>query len=567
MGVKFFFKWFKETFSHHITTIHTSTPVKLPQIDNLMLDLNGIFHRCAQKVFKYGSYKPLYLPLKPLSAGLYTKKQTDVFKEICFEIDKLVRIINPTTRVVLCIDGTAPVSKQNQQRQRRFLAVKQRDKEQVFDSCCISPGSVFMDYLSKYIDWYLRKQISEDENWKHLEVIFSNEKVPGEGEHTLLEYIRRYGKPDESFCINGVDADLIMLTLSTHHPKMFILRDDMYSDDKYHFIDVSSSEKEIAELLEWPTGKEYNEIYGVNDFVFICYLVGNDFLPHIPTVEILLDGIEMMIDIYKIVGEKFGHLTMKNERGEIRFVKESLCVFFKILGDYEQDSLQTKLLEKNEFFEDKLLEQYSVRNGDEYIVDITGYRKQYYSENFNTDNFSLEYLSQEYLEGLQWVLSYYTKGVPNWRWRFPFHYAPFASTLAQHIHTFKFPYYPVTQPIVPFVQLLCILPPESANLLPEPLNKLLKSEKFKKFCPDDFKVDISGKKFDWEGTVVLPMIDYTFVEDEYKRLLGEINERELRRNILGKVLRYTRDSSGIFTTFKSYYGDIESCVKISVFRL
>ena len=39
-----------------------------------------------------------------------------------------------------------------------------------------------MDHFSKYIDWYIRKQISENPLWKNLEIIFSNEKVAGEGE-------------------------------------------------------------------------------------------------------------------------------------------------------------------------------------------------------------------------------------------------------------------------------------------------------------------------------------------------------------------------------------------------
>ena len=38
-------------------------------------------------------------------------------------------------------------------------------------------------FLSKYIDWYIRKRISEDQYWQSIEVVFSNEKSPGEGEH------------------------------------------------------------------------------------------------------------------------------------------------------------------------------------------------------------------------------------------------------------------------------------------------------------------------------------------------------------------------------------------------
>jgi 5'-3' exonuclease len=58
MGIKYFFSWFKKNFSNHIRTLTTSDKNKLDvQIDTLLLDMNGIFHYCAQKAFEYGSFK------------------------------------------------------------------------------------------------------------------------------------------------------------------------------------------------------------------------------------------------------------------------------------------------------------------------------------------------------------------------------------------------------------------------------------------------------------------------------------------------------------------------------
>ena len=285
MGIKHFFYWFKNQYSEHINGITYDEKLsKVTPIDVLMIDMNGIFHTAAQKIYEYGDYKRN----KRL---LCKKRKTEnkdilVYQEVCHILTTLVDIVCPRKRLVLCVDGPAPISKQNQQRQRRYVSARSKTCEDDFDSTCITPGTKFMDMLTKYIDEFIKIKIKNDENWKKIEVMFSNEKVPGEGEHKLINFIREYKVEDDIYCIHGLDADLIMLSLATHLPNFFILREDRMKNELLA-VNIGNIRKQLVLDLKWKETKyKFNEEKAINDFILLCFMTGNDFLPHIPSLEI-----------------------------------------------------------------------------------------------------------------------------------------------------------------------------------------------------------------------------------------------------------------------------------------
>ena len=571
MGIFQFYSWFRKTFPKDIHRLQRSINSELSlEIDNLLIDMNGLFHTSAQKVFKYGNFKTPY----PILIQENSKTQQEVFRDICHTIENLLIVANPRRKLILCVDGPAPVAKQCQQKKRRFKSAMEREEnDKSFDSNVLSPGTQFMDYLSKYIDWFIKQRITENPLWQSIEVVYSPSSVPSEGEQKLLAYIRKFGDKNESYAMHGLDADLIMLSLLTQFPKFYVLREDTFDrTNNFLLLDIGSVRQQLIELMRWERAKDsefdfkFNEEWVINDFVFLCFMTGNDFLPHIPSIEIIEGGVEVIIEIAKNVGQTHGHIT-RNKTGNIVFCKSSLKRFLEIVAESEKQLLEQKFKNRSRYFEDVILEKsvsYDMTSN-KYEVDIEKFRQIYNETNF-ADEDDIKKVSIEYLNGLQWVLRYYTKEVPNWRWFYPYHYAPTASSLIEQLDSFEFPRNYRGQPLSSLEQLLCILPPKSSKLLPKPLDSLL-STKLKKYNPDEVEIDLSGKKQEYMGIVKLPFVDVSHVKKVYTEVVPKVDERDLRRNNVGKTLVYTYDAANS-KIFYSYYGNILNCsVKVSVITL
>ena len=104
MGVPKFYRWLSERYPCINQPIGDST--LLPGFDNLYLDMNGIIHNSTHA-----------------SDGVNKiKTEAEVVMLMIAYIDKIVKIVKPTTVLYLAIDGVAPRAKMNQQRSRRFRA-------------------------------------------------------------------------------------------------------------------------------------------------------------------------------------------------------------------------------------------------------------------------------------------------------------------------------------------------------------------------------------------------------------------------------------------------------------
>jgi 20S proteasome alpha/beta subunit len=186
-------------------------------------------------------------------------------------------------------------------------------------------------------------------------------------------------------------------------------------------------------------------------------------------------------------------------------------------------------------------------------VDDQDLKGRYYYDKFQFSPFDADKhraLRKAYIEGLVWNLRYYFQGCASWSWYYPYHYGPMLSDLVripELLNEVDFEGEKAGKPLKPFEQLMGCMPPSSSGLLPEPYRWLMTdpTSPLAQFYPRSFIVDMNGKRWPWEATVLLPFLDS-------KRLLEVTNEHvqpymltdaENARNQEKKALVYSHDPS------------------------
>ncbi|ODO06774.1 hypothetical protein I350_04133 [Cryptococcus amylolentus CBS 6273] len=151
-----------------------------------------------------------------------------------------------------------------------------------------------------------------------------------------------------------------------------------------------------------------------------------------------------------------------------------------------------------------------------------------------------------YIEGLQWILNYYYKGVSSWGWFYKYHYSPRITDL-KGIADMKFEF-DYGQPFLPFQQLMGVLPADSQEHVPLAYRDLMydPTSPILDFYPKDFELDMNGKKADWEAVVKIPFIDQN-------RLLKAMTARDHRLTPEER----SRNQSGVLSTQFVFDGELE----------
>ena len=282
-------------------------------IHNLYFDSNSIIYDII-RLINYADYS--------------TNKEYEekIYLEVCKKLEEYINIVQPQTNVYIAFDGVAPVAKLKQQKTRRYKSKfikyietyikketdtegdKNADNKPIWDQAAITPGTNFMNQLTPFIINYFKHTFI---NTNNINFIVSGADEVGEGEHKIFEFIRKnntYHDKTSTF-IYGLDSDLIMLCLNhlSVSKNLYLFRESpdfansinsSIESNVLCYLDINLlSDAILTELCSNPTDK--NKKYKLYDYILISFLLGNDFLPHFPALNIRTNGIQYVLNTYK----------------------------------------------------------------------------------------------------------------------------------------------------------------------------------------------------------------------------------------------------------------------------
>ena len=546
MGIPYYFSYLIKNHKQIISKLET-----LSFINNLYMDCNSIIYESLD--FKQYENKSQFENL--------------IIRNVIIKIENIISFVNPTEKIFIAFDGVPPIAKLNQQKNRRYKSSIQEilfDKKTPWDTCSITPGTNFMNKLNNIIE----KHFTKNKKYLELDIILSLSNQPGEGEHKIYEYIRNNPHYDKNTLIYGMDADLIMLSLNhlkycnsiylyRETPHFISSIDNTLDPQEKYLINISELSIQIyKELVDDISVKNdtpdwlkeascfldssynyasfdcfYNKI---EDYIFICFLLGNDFMPHFPALNIRYNGFNVLLNLYKT---EFG--TKKHLIKDGKIIWKNLKSFIEKIAIHEEAFLKEiyKIREKQgrkkytentiEEKETKYINIPSIeRNIEKFINPFEPeWRYRYYYSLFDIDDDKntkyIAHICNNYLQTLQWTYYYYSKECVNWSHSYNYHYPPLLCDLYKAI-----PYFDSElvlkedkNVIHEYLLLSYVLPRNSLNLLPDKIHDYL-LKNYEGHYKNNYSIIYAFCKYIWEGHVQFPILNFEEFSKNINKLIN-----------------------------------------------
>ena len=478
------------------------------QTDIFCIDFNGIIHPVAQDIIKIHT----------------TNIDEKIIEAVWKKVEEYTQTIK-AKKYIICADGVAPLAKMAQQRKRRYLLVYKNKIDNcntIWDTNAITPGTTFMKNLNMYIKKKLRYNVN------NITIVYSGSDECGEGEHKIFDRLS-IESDDDKIIIHGLDADLIILSLISHKKNIYLMRENRDTNSHNivcNYLDICELRKAIIKELSisWNIqGEDYNDYDLIETYCVACSLLGNDFLPHLLTVDLKSGGIDKLINATKNAVKNNGLLINNG------FINHGcLTDIFTGLAKTEDTDMHI-ICEKNikRRLPDNLAlqsDQYAIRHKDLLTNHIYNnpakWRHEYYKTLFDSNillsSTVLFTACQNYIKGIYWTYAYYKKRDLDYDWYYPYTYPPTIKDIANHAIANTMPVIIKKGGFVDDkIQLLVVLPKDSMKLLITEHVKYMDDicAGLYHMYPDKYKIQTFLKTQLWECSPVLPTINIQYIQN------------------------------------------------------
>lgn len=564
MGIPGFFGWLMRKYDNSFYT--ASRPKQ--SIDELYVDANCMLHPSCFQI------------LKKASLTLSTDKLEDEMIEQCIrDLNFLIQYVRPRNHLYVAVDGVAPLAKISQQRKRRYKSYDETTRkndikkkynqlpQHSWTNASITPGTLFMEKLHTKLSSYL-KTIQGVQK-----VTYSSYHTCGEGEHKIFDYIRTQTDV-RTRVIYGLDADLIFLALASQKQNMYLIREDTEirgkskiigskqdapTDFMYVSIDflISCFNEQLHDLINRrmiETSKMKNIPDNIiNDIIFVCYLLGNDFIPHVPSIDIKKNGMEMLLDAYVTAFMNNSSLMIDITQSSTQLNVLFFNDFLTALAVLEKETMSNDhsvVVQRFQRFDTQCDEELWKLDNMQIIKSVDVFHKHTgnfddwkfhyyhtYEGCFESQEQTIKEMCHNYIDGIMWIAQYYFGTCPSWTWVYEYHCAPFVNDLSKFIQTYHYNVnehiFDVGAPLKPVTQLLCVVHPKYSYLLPkEYADLMIEGSNIGDMFPRNFELDIYNKDMFWQCSPILPPINL-------KRIINRTDniKKTNQVNILNEVFQ------------------------------
>jgi 5'-3' exonuclease len=530
MGIPSYFSYIIKNYPNIIRNLNYFND---KTIHHLYMDCNSIIYDAVYSIDK-----------QKMDELINNDFENYIINQVINNIKMYIDIIRPTNTIFIAFDGVAPFAKMDQQRTRRYkshfmsknsFVKKDENKTNCWNTSAITPGTEFMEKLSKRIDFEF-KFTEKKFNCNSILVSCSNEV--GEGEHKLFNHLRNNQLQNDNVAVYGLDADLIMLSIFNlkYCKNIYVFReapeflkssipiDILGKDTDPYFLDIQHLSSCILNemLCKYPDNRR------IYDYVFLCFFLGNDFLPHFPAMNIRTHGIQGLLDIYRnCIGSNTTRFLIDNNKIQWRnvsiFINEvAKCEHELLLNEYfVRDKFDKRhLLETTPQEKDDIINSVPIiyRQKEKYICpQETDWEKRYYKSlfDFTKNSENLKEICNNYLEGLEWVYKYYSHECPDWRWKYNYNYPPLFADLCKYIPHFETEFIVTNEksntPFSKMAQLSYVMPSSNLELLPSNICMFLKNN-YPELYPEKYDFEWAFCRYFWEAHPLLPDIPLSLLE-------------------------------------------------------